>query len=205
MSMDFLSAADALAQRERAKYRQMWQHAAYRLSSPGEACVERAIEQLGMRRGDSVTDFGCGTGRAAALLQRQGLIVRAIDHADNCLDPQIQVPLEVACLWHLPPGEITDYGFCADVMEHIPPERVTDVLTQIARRVRRAVFFHISTMPDSCGRLIGERLHLTVEPAAWWVARVEQAFRVTTRRQDAAAVEIAAACLPELCTGMDEP
>ena len=178
--------------RERDKYRRMWSLPDYRRWSPGEHCATLAIAMLAMKAGDSVTDFGCGTGRACAVFQQHGLIVHAIDHADNCLDPDIRVPLESACLWDLPLGPVTDFGFCADVMEHIPPAHVGDVLSGIAARLRRAVFFRISTVPDSCGRLIGERLHLTVQPAEWWVERVGQVFRITEWRRDIGDVEIVA-------------
>jgi hypothetical protein len=52
-------------------------------------------------------------------------------------------------------------------MEHIPLDKVDRVLTNILKAAQH-VFFSISTVPDSCGQLIGEALHLTVRPAAWW-------------------------------------
>jgi hypothetical protein len=177
---------------ERIKYERLWTHADYRRWSPGEHCAEHAMARLGMKPSESISDFGCGTGRAAALFQRHGLVVFAIDDAANCLDADLRVPLEIACLWDLPPTPATDYGFCADVMEHIPLEHVDATLANIAGRVRRAVFFRISTAPDGCGKLIGERLHLTVEPADWWVERVGRYFRVTDWRRDVSDVEIVA-------------
>jgi hypothetical protein len=200
MNVDFQAAEIA---RERDKYRRMWRLTDYRRWSPGEHCATRAIARLAMKPGDSVTDFGCGTGRACAVFQRHGLTVHAIDHAENCLDPEIRVPLEIACLWELSPAPATTYGFCADVMEHIPPGRIDAVLAAIAARVRRAAFFRISTVPDGCGKLIGERLHLTVEPAAWWVERVGRVFEVAHWRAEAGDVEIVAhaPCLYARVTG----
>jgi 2-polyprenyl-3-methyl-5-hydroxy-6-metoxy-1,4-benzoquinol methylase len=143
-----------------------------------------------MRAGESVTDFGCGTGRAARVFQRHGLRVLAVDHAANCLDKGIPVPLEIACLWDLPPHPVTDHGFCADVMEHVPPEHVEATLAGIARRVSRAAFFKISTVPDGCGKLIGETLHLTVRPAGWWLETVGRHFRVRAATPSPADIEL---------------
>jgi hypothetical protein len=52
-------------------------------------------------------------------------------------------------------------------MEHVPPEEVDAVLANIVTSARK-VFFCISTVPDRMGALIGEDLHLTVQPPAWW-------------------------------------
>ena len=171
---------------ERRKYTRMWDRPQYRQYSPGEACAETAIAALGMKPGESVTDFGCGTGRACAVFQRHGLSAWAIDHAINCLDPGIGVVLEVACLWQLADSLVlTDYGFCADVMEHIPPEQVDGVLACIAKRIATSAFFKISTVPDSCGKLIGETLHMTVRPPEWWLETVGRVFIVTSSVQPA--------------------
>src|SRR5262245_3382513 len=60
-----------------------------------------------------------------------------------------------------------EYGFCSDVMEHIPPDKVDRVLTNILLAAQ-SVWFSISTEMDNCGGLIGETLHLTVRPFSWW-------------------------------------
>ena len=39
-----------------------------------------------------------------------------------------RVPLLVANLWDIPIEMSADWGFCCDVMEHIPTERVDRVL-----------------------------------------------------------------------------
>jgi len=71
-----------------------------------------------------------------------------------------------------------DYGYCTDVLEHIPPEDVDKVLLNICTAARR-VYFAISTVPDVMGALVGEPLHLTVESPFWWHDRLsELGFRI---------------------------
>lgn len=118
-----------------------------------------------MAAGDSLIDYGCGTGRALTLFQGWGLSVRGVDIAKNCLDSDL--PFIRACLWDMP--ELSSkWAYCTDVMEHIPEEKVDSVLAQIAERCEGA-FFQIAMRPDSSGMLIiGEQLHLTVRDINWW-------------------------------------
>ena len=157
-----------LEDRERAKYEQIWTHDVYRKTAPGETMVELAVELLGMTEGQSVIDFGCGTGRASKKLIDMGYDVLSIDHAANCVDYGITLNFKQACLWDLPTGILADIGYCTDVMEHIPMEKVGEVLAGIARTTKKA-FFNIATRDDSLGALIGKKLHMTVIPASDWL------------------------------------
>jgi hypothetical protein len=155
-----------LEQREREKYEKIWTHDAYRKSAPGEQMVEHAIETLEIHPGDSLIDFGCGTGRASAKFRSLGIKVKSIDFASNCVDPGIELDFIQACLWDLPDIK-ADFGYCTDVMEHIPLEKVGDVLSGIAARCNGA-YFNIATRDDSLGSLIGRKLHMTVMIAEGW-------------------------------------
>jgi hypothetical protein len=101
--------------------------------------------------------------------------VQGYDIAPNCRDAGVNVPLEVCCLWDFTPRE-SDWALCTDVMEHIPPEHVDAVLANIAKATRKGAFFQIATTPDRMGKLIGERLHLTVQSAAWWREKLSEHF-----------------------------
>src|ERR1041385_938241 len=70
-------------------------------------------------------------------------------------------------------GRAALLSFCADVMEHIPPDRVDQVLDNILHAAEH-VFFAISTVPDNMGELIGETLHLTVQPFSWWLEKFQK-------------------------------
>jgi 2-polyprenyl-3-methyl-5-hydroxy-6-metoxy-1,4-benzoquinol methylase len=117
--------------------------------------------------GATVIDFGCGTGRAALKIASAGHNVTLLDFAENCRDKDAEsLPF---IKWDLTrPIEVkATYGFCTDVMEHIPPLDVEAVITNIMRAAPRT-FFNISTVPDELGVLIGQHLHLTVRPHKWW-------------------------------------
>lgn len=153
---------------EKDKYRLMWQFQGYREISPGECLVPVFLGTVEPDEGSMVIDFGCGTGRAGLALREQGHEVYLIDFADNCRD---QEALSLPFLeWDLTGDPIplsAQYGFCTDVMEHIPPDDVHKALTNIFGSAQE-VFFQIATRPDIRGVVIREPLHLTVLNHSAW-------------------------------------
>ena len=156
------------ARHEADKYTHVWSIAAYRDRSPAERVLDRALDLLSMPPGASIIDWGMGTGRAAMALQSRGFQVLGIDIAPNCPDPDCTVPMAICPIWAPPPGTLADYGFSADVLEHLPPDMVDASLQAIRRATRCAAFLQIATFPDSWDQVTGHELHLTVRPAAWW-------------------------------------
>jgi hypothetical protein len=153
---------------ENQKYETIWSLPEYRLWSPGEDVVDEffnIVKPTGL-----VLDFGCGTGRAAAKINEKGCEVILIDFAANCLDHECRhLPFYTMDLTKPMPFRAA-YGFCTDVMEHIPPEHVNDVITNIMDSAK-TVFFQISTVPDAFGKAINDRLHLSVHDHASWAER----------------------------------
>ncbi len=154
---------DALSEHQ--KYETMWSLPEYRQWSPGEDAVDEFFElvkPLGL-----VIDFGCGTGRAAIKIEERGCEVIAIDFASNCLDHAARglrfftMDMSKPMPFHAP------YGFCTDVMEHIPTDQVEAVVGNIMG-CAQTVFFQISAVDDAFGNRINQKLHLTVQSMEWW-------------------------------------
>ena len=165
---------------ERDKYRKMWEHPEYRGVAPGEHAAMTFLTQARLPADADVIDFGAGTGRGAMMIALLGgAKVQMLDFAENCLDPEVRQCTEtqperlkfaVTDLTRPIPFHAA-YGYCTDVMEHIPPEDVLAVLKHILASAEH-VFFQISCVDDVMGALIGEPLHLTVKPAAWWLQQL---------------------------------
>lgn len=164
---------------ERIKYEQMWSQKVYHEKSPGLDWVYEAFERLEMSSGESLVDLGCGTGRCAKWFANHGMEVTGVDIADNALEEEI--PFERVALWDQLPE--ADHGFCVDVMEHIPPEKVEAVLQRIYDAYGKC-FFNIDTLPDAMGVLIGKSLHLTVRPAEWWQIQLRELWPNVQMRVD---------------------
>jgi hypothetical protein len=197
---DFVAMANAagevpLEQREQAKYEEVWTHDAYRKDAPGEHFVSDAIASLGMALGDSVNDYGCGTGRASAKFIALGYALTAVDFAVNALEHD--VPFVKACLWDLPDNLESDWAYCTDVMEHIPIEKVEAVISGISSRTLKGAYFNIATRPDNLGALIGRKLHMTVMQGSGWRAFLSKYFaRVEMIERDGEATFVCHVKLP---------
>lgn len=155
-------------------YRSLWEHTQYRVYSPGMDYIEVALEALKPNLGASFIDFGCGTGRPASELRKRGYGVVGVDFADNCLDEGIDIPFVVADLTKAI-SVTAEYGLCTDVLEHIEPDQIDNVLMNICCAVKKGVFFSIALMPDEFGPLYGKKpLHLTLKDGPWWMAKLAQ-------------------------------
>jgi 2-polyprenyl-3-methyl-5-hydroxy-6-metoxy-1,4-benzoquinol methylase len=173
-----------LVEAERLKYDEVWSLDDYHRFSPGVDNVKRFMEVLEPRSGETLVDIGCGTGAAGLLFQNDHrLVVRWLDITDSALDPAINVQQfilqPVWGRWNRPRG--FDYGFCCDVMEHIPTEFVMLSLSQIITNCRTS-WFQICNLPDNFGATFGRPLHLTIQPFTWWLERLRMLGNVTDAR-----------------------
>ena len=175
---------------ERDKYLKLWLRDDYRAMSPGEINAQTFLAHMAVDGVGPVIDFGCGTGRGALALAAAGLEVVLVDFVSFCRDqeavhlPFLEWDLTVPCPLRAP------YGYCCDVMEHIPPEHVDAVISNIMASTE-TVFFQIATVPDAFGKMIGQTLHLTVEPAEWWADTFERlGYRVQRLADNASNVQL---------------
>lgn len=155
------------------KYRAMWGRPEYRRYSPGLDCVPTLLNRTGSARG-SLIDFGCGSGRASVELQKLGFDVVAVDFAENALDEGSSIPLYIADITR-PLKVSATWGLCADVMEHIPEGSVDAVLYNISVAVKTCLF-KIESEADVLGKLIDQKLHMTVKSHIWWLIALSQHF-----------------------------
>lgn len=167
---------------EQIKYEKMWAIDDYRRVAPGEQTASIFLEQAKPAKDSTVLDFGCGTGRGGLMIALMGRCkVTLVDFAENALDDEVKEatitqPDRLQFLRHdlnHPLPVTARYGYCTDVMEHIPPDEVDQVLANILVAAQ-SVFFMISTVPDVMGERIGEPLHLTVQDYSWWLARFRE-------------------------------
>ncbi len=171
-----LHISDVLAP-ERTKYDEIWSTPEYNASlSPGLENVERFMNVIKPALGASLIDIGCGTGKAGLEFERRGLQVSWMDLTAAALDADVdQGHFADGPVWgHAWRGmrpNSWDYGFCCDVLEHIPTEYTMLAVERILRSCRTA-WLQIAFKPDALGALIGKPLHLTVQPFTWWRDRI---------------------------------
>lgn len=176
---------------EREKYQRMWAIDEYRMHSPEEHNLQNFVTYLGVAVNSKVNIYGCGPGRAGRTLARAGYEVHMLDIADNCLDEAVAQSLHdltMPLYFHL--GRLAeatdlmpeaDWGYCCDVLEHIPPVEVDFSLRAIAELTPRA-YLTVSHVADGFGKRIGEPLHLTVQPLDWWLVLIRDAWEKAGHR-----------------------
>ena len=153
---------------ERQKYEAVWHHSAYRYKCHG-------LDLWQKHRGifpehfKSTLDIGCGLGYLMAAWNEDGYDAWGVDLAANCLDTSVArhwgKRFVVANLWEMELGMRFDLGVCADVMEHIPEEKVPLALERIARHCDETIF----SIANSPSNFLGYNLHLTQKPLDWWL------------------------------------
>ncbi len=166
-----------LAEVERAKYENVWQFDEYKKDeSQSDKYVDAFFELCEPEIGNDVIDLGCGAGNGGLKLKERGLDVSWLDLTDVALLPEIDRDNFIATpLWKWrPPVNSYYFGYCCEVMEHIPQEYVMLCAANILRACNRT-FFTICNRLDTYGpQLLGEPLHLTVRPFVWWLNSFEE-------------------------------
>ena len=114
-------------------------------------------------RAHSLLDYGCGKGtlRPAVL----------------ALDPDLEVAeYDPAMPGKDGPPAPCDIAVCIDVLEHIEPDCLHDVLSHIQSLGRGGAFFIVDTVPAQKTLADGRNAHIIVEDLAWWQQTLEAYF-----------------------------
>jgi hypothetical protein len=71
-----------------------------------------------------------------------------------------------------------DIVACTDVLEHIEPECLEDVLADLRRVTKKMGFFTIATRPAKKFLSDGRNAHLIQQDARWWLEKLWAKFHV---------------------------
>lgn len=177
-----------LVEAERAKYETVWAFEDYKKYSPGMENVARFLKIVQPEPREWIIDIGCGTGGAGLELEKAGLETHWLDITDAALDPAVKrekfIQKPIWGDWSFPRSHSISksasifstgwhYGFCCDVLEHIPPEYVMLCLDRITENCGTS-WLQVCNLPDNFGKLVGQPLHLTVQPFVWWRERLKE-------------------------------
>lgn len=83
-----------------------------------------------------------------------------------------------------------DIVACTDVMEHVEPDLLDNVLTHIKSKTKRIVYFAISTRPAQKTLEDGRNAHLIVEGSLFWFSKINEYFEIVTFSKGADSIEI---------------
>ena len=75
--------------------------------------------------------------------------------------------------------EAADIVVCTDVLEHIEPDYLDNVLDDLQRLTRKVGFFTVATRPAVKTLSDGRNAHLIQRPVEWWVPKLCERFMLT--------------------------
>lgn len=130
--------------------------------------VRNAAEQFGAK---SISDYGAGKQKLRLSLEASGYTT---DYR----------PYDPAFPEYGPP-QAADLVCCIDVLEHIEPELLDNVLDDLARVTVKHGFFTIHTGPAMKVLADGRNAHLIQRPSSWWLPRLCERFEIEHLRQTA--------------------
>lgn len=107
-----------------------------------------------------ILDYGCG----------KNTLSNSLPFAIKKYDPAIRA-------FHEEPAP-ADIVCCTDVMEHIEPELLDNVLSHIHEKTMRIAFFVISTCPAQKSLPDGRNAHICLHDAKWWFNKVSEYFLI---------------------------
>jgi len=113
----------------------------------------------------SVTDYGAGKCHLKKSLDSRGIQGYKYQPFDPAF-PEYGAALEA------------DLVCCIDVLEHIEPHLLDNVLSDLARVTRKIGFFTVHTGPAEKQLSDGRNAHLIQKPEAWWLQKLNAFFEV---------------------------
>lgn len=127
---------------------------------------KRWASKVRYMRGSTVLDYGCGKGTLKETLGWD------IDEYDPAIPGKDAEP------------EVHDCVVCTDVLEHIEPECLDDVLAHIVSLMRLSGLLVVATRPAKKSLPDGRNAHLIIQPWYWWEEKISEHFKIKRFEED---------------------
>jgi hypothetical protein len=125
--------------------------------------VAEVMQAVGVRE---LLDYGAGKGRLGLTLNEMFEESFTIHHYEPAV-PE----------WSKPPAPCR-FVACIDVLEHIEPHLIDNVLDDLKRVTLGVGFFSVDTQPAVKVLSDGRNAHLIQQPAAWWLPKFMERFEL---------------------------
>ena len=119
---------------------------------------------------ESLCDVGCGRGGFCKSLLGYVKYIYGVDIASKPTGSGVWWTDSYADNLLLADKSI-DYITSFDMLEHLPPDNIDNVLDEFVRVARVGLIFSICYRASS-GTCDGQPLHLTVQPESWWLDKL---------------------------------
>ena len=127
--------------------------------------VAQVIEAV---NANELLDYGAGKGRLGITLKQQMKRPLSIHHYDPAI-PEWSTPAQPC-----------NFVACIDVLEHIEPALLDNVLDDLQRVTAGVGIFTVHTGPAVKFLMDGRNAHLIQQPPAWWLPKFLARFELMT-------------------------
>ena len=140
-----------------------------KFGSNGWKAVEK-VRSLSTKYGaTSVLDYGSGKGRLKEALSTKSA------HLSVCqYEPALDIDERRVC----------DIVICRDVLEHIEPECLDEVIQDLHRLTGKVLYAVIATSTSGDFLPDGRNAHLIIQPGHWWEKKLSPYFDFSKCSQD---------------------
>ena len=128
----------------------------------GSENIKVVLELSSRYNSKDILDYGCGKSTLNENLPFQ------IKQYDPAIEKYANQP------------EPADIVVCTDVMEHIEPECLDAVLTNIKELTKKVAYFMIATKPALKTLADGRNAHLIVQKPEWWTDKLNEYFKIVS-------------------------
>jgi hypothetical protein len=130
------------------------------------------VDFLSQQHATSILDYGAGSAnRLSVMLNQDYPGVYSVTDYDPGIPDISQSP---------EPHQVV---VCIDVLEHVEPELIDNVLDDLKRVTQQSGYFEISTQPALRTLINGKNAHLIVQPADWWIEKLSLRFNVVSTEE----------------------
>ena len=123
----------------------------------GHRWAPAIIDLCRASKSKTVLDYGCGKGTLREKLLGSGLLVREYDPA---IAGKEQSP------------DPADIVVCTDVLEHIEPDCLDEVLDDLKRVTGKGIFLSVAVVAAEKFLADGRNAHLIIEDHKWWLPKL---------------------------------
>ena len=146
-------------------------HATGDYGKAGAGFGDVVSDMLRSTKARTLLDYGCGSRKSL-----RGALLVPIDYRGY--DPAVPA--------YADDPEPADCVACIDVLEHIEPDHLGDVLDHIRSKTLKRALFSVHLGPAIKVLSDGRNAHLIQEPPAWWLPKIMARWELLTfvRRRD---------------------
>ena len=152
-------------------------HAVGNYGTTAKKYGETVSQMADMMEYSHLLDYGCGSNRSLMETLKPERSVKV-----QCYDPGVPE--------YADPPTPAEFVVCIDVLEHIEPHLIDDVLDHLAELTQEMLFATVSTRP--AGKVLpdGRNAHLIQQPPEWWLPLFMERWKMQGFHQRVSGFEV---------------